>query len=382
MAPTDHSVEQLRKLLSVYRDQQMETARALPAEFYRSKSFFDFECEAMLRREWLCVGRADQIPDCGDYFTTELLGEPLLFVRGDDGRIRTLVNICRHRGMLVANGAGHARNFMCPYHSWTYDRAGKLLRAPRMEKSGHFDADRCHLPELATEVWNGFVFVNSDGNATPLGPRLKELEGLLANYEGNRMHHTLVEDAVWHANWKCVVENFLEGYHLSVLHKETLHPITPTSLCERFPAGSAYAGYKAYYSDSVPPPSACSPKLTERERRCSTLFCVFPSLLVSQAPERLRYYVLQPVSVDSVRVQRGTGNYEADLPADEATRRIAVWNRIVAEDHNLLERLQRGFSSRHTSSGPLAPADYEGTLLDFYRYLAVRLGTEAELRVA
>ena len=151
MVTTDHSVEQLRKLLSSYRDQPMEGARALPANFYRSTGFFDFECDELLRREWLCLGREDQIPNPGDYFTVELLQEPLLIVRGDDGRVRTLVNVCRHRGKLVANGAGRARSFVCPYHAWTYDRSGKLMRAPRMEKSSQLDLDRCRLPELATE---------------------------------------------------------------------------------------------------------------------------------------------------------------------------------------------------------------------------------------
>jgi phenylpropionate dioxygenase-like ring-hydroxylating dioxygenase large terminal subunit len=382
MTIADRSVEQMRKLLSVYQDQKIEDARTLPAEFYAFAPFFNYECDELLRREWLCVGRSDEIPEPGDYFTTELLNEPLLLVRGDDRRIRVLINVCRHRGMLVANGAGHTRHFVCPYHAWTYDREGQLLRAPRIEKSGHFDPTQCRLPELATETWQGFVFVNMDGNAGALAPRLAGLDSLIANYETDQMHHALVEEAIWGANWKCVVENFLEAYHLSVLHKETLHAITPTSLSQKFTAGSAYTGYKAYYTDAVLPSGACSPRLDERERRCSTLFCVYPTLLASQAPERVRYMTLQPVSVDSVRIRLGTANYEAGLPHDEILRRVAVWHGITSEDRRNLERLQRGYSSRHPPSGPLAPTNYEGTLFDFYQYLAGRLGAGAKLHVA
>jgi len=370
---TDHSLEQLRSLLSVYLDQPMGQARALPAEFYRSSAFFAFERDSLLRREWLCVGRSDQIPEPGDYFTTTLLDEPLLVVRGDDRRIRALVNICRHRGMLVASGAGHARSFVCPYHAWTYDRAGQLLRAPRIESSSHFDLTQCRLPELVSETWNGFLFVNPDGNAEPLAQRLTGLDALIANYRTDRMHHAWVGEEEWRTNWKCAVENFLEGYHLSVLHRTTLHPITPTSLCEKLPGDAAYTGYRANYSDSVPPIAACSPDLTAREKRCSTLFCVYPTLLASQAPERLRYYALQPTSAGTVTIRRGSANFEPDLPAEEIAQRVQVWNCITNEDKETLERMQIGYSSRHAAHGPLGPSDFEGTMFDFYRYLAQRL---------
>jgi len=112
------------------------------------------------------------------------------------------------------------------------------------------------------------------------------------------------------------------------------------------------------------------------------LFCVYPTLLVSQAPERLRYMALQPIAADAVRIRRGTADYEAGLSDDEVARRVAVWNRISVEDRTNLERLQRGFSSRHAASGPLGPPNYEGTLFDFYQYLAGRLGADVELRVA
>jgi phenylpropionate dioxygenase-like ring-hydroxylating dioxygenase large terminal subunit len=382
VTPVNDSLEQMRKLLSVYRDQAMEDAHTLPAEFYRSMAFFEFERNELLRREWLCVGRADEIPEPGDFFTTDLLDEPLLIVRGDDGLVRVLVNICRHRGMLVANGAGHTRHFVCPYHAWTYGRDGHLLRSPHIEKSHHFDPDRCRLPQLASEIWNGFVFVNFDGRATALAPRLKGLDALLANYETAGMHHAFVEEEEWRTNWKCLVENFMEGYHLSVLHKDTLHAITPTALCEKFPGGPGYTGYKAYYTDAVPADLPCSPKLDARERRCSTLFCVYPTLVVSQAPERLRYMALHPTSANTVKFRRGTATYETGLDDQEITKRVAVWNQISNEDRRNLERLQRGYISRHTANGPLAPANYEGTIFDFYRYLAGRLSASAELRVA
>src|SRR5262249_28416834 len=150
--------------------------------------------------------------------------------------------------------------------------------------------------------------------------------------------------------------------------------ITPTYLCEKFPSGPGYTGYKAYYAESVQVDKPCSSKLDEQERRCSTLFCVYPNLVASQAPERLRYMAVQPTSVGSVNLRRGTAIYEAGLHSDEIKRRVEVWNRIGAEDRVNLERLQRGFASRYAASGPLGPPDYEGTVVDFYRYLERRLG--------
>jgi len=383
-AKNDDQIVQMRETLGGYLGQDWRYS--LPPQFYTSRDFLEFETEELLRREWLCLGRADEVPEPGDYYTIEMLDEQLLVVRGDDRKLRVLSNVCRHRGMLVAQGnsaeQGRARQFVCPYHAWSYDREGGLKRAPMMDPALQLNRKTCRLPELNSEIWQGFLYVNIDGEAEPLAPRLTGLDEVLANYHSDEMHHVFVAEEVWDANWKCLVENFMEGYHLSMVHPQTLGGRTPTQLCEKLPAGEGYTGYRANYPEDAPFRGRCHADLTARERGCSTLFSIFPCQVVSQASDILVYMALQPAGVDKVRIRWGAALYDAGMSPDEVQSRLDLWREINAEDRAKLACVQAGLKSRHAAPGPLAPDDYEGTIWDFYQYLAGRLGLSAEHAVA
>ncbi len=169
------------------------------------------EREAIFRAEWVCLGHAGQIPLPGDYFACELAGEPLLVIRGNEGQVQVLSNVCRHRANLVAQGTGNRQRLVCSYHAWSYDLGGHLLHAPLMQEVAARLAKRCDLPVFATELWQDFIFVNLDGQASPLGPRLAPFLPTINNYGILGRHHQFVGHEVWRTNWKCLVENFMEG---------------------------------------------------------------------------------------------------------------------------------------------------------------------------
>src|SRR5262249_40953096 len=156
----------------------------LPHEAYNSPGFHDFELAAIWHKEWVAVGRAEELPRVGDYFSVTIGTEPVLVVRATDAEIIAMSPICRHRGMLVAEGAGHCRGaFVCPYHGWSYDLQGKLRGAPQMSGRADFDRSRYGLPRLRVELWQGMIFVNFDANAAPLAPRLKSLDPLVKAWQ-------------------------------------------------------------------------------------------------------------------------------------------------------------------------------------------------------
>lgn len=161
----------------------VNAAETLPPECYTDREFFEFEKDALFYREWLCVGREDWVRQPGDYLTTSHVGEPILVVRNSDGILKAFSSVCRHRAMLVAEGAGNVKAFLCPYHHWSYSLDGKLIGAPAMERACNFNKDAVGLPEFRVEVWLGFIFVNFDPEAQPLAPRLGALTQVLANYE-------------------------------------------------------------------------------------------------------------------------------------------------------------------------------------------------------
>ncbi len=346
-----------------------EAARALPGAFYTDPDYFRHEVDTVLSRQWHCLGRADEIARPGEYFTTRLFDEPLLVVRGQDGAIRVLSNLCRHRGMPLAEGTGATRRFVCSYHAWSYNLDGSLGNAPRMRDRG-VTADNCSLPEFRSEIWNGFIYVNLDDEAEPLAPRLGRLDALLGRYETGRMRFVRSFEEEWKTNWKCLVENFMEAYHLSVVHPETLHPYTPTGLSRKSMADDGFTSYCANYPESATARGNGAPDLTAEERRRSTLFLLFPTQVASQAATLLVSFSIQPLAVDRIRVRWTLSTHGEELTQDELEQRIALWHEVNREDREKLERMQLALGSRHAPSGPLGPTDLEGTVWDFYRYLS------------
>jgi len=158
-------VQEIRDELTKLKGISAEQARSMPPTYYTSADFLALEEEHIFHKEWICVGHTGEIPNPGDYYVTELVGEPLIVTHSHDGQIRVLSNVCRHRGNLLAEESGNRKNFICAYHAWVYNSEGHLQNAPMMDRVEGFDKSACRLPSFATEIWEGFIYVNLDGSA-------------------------------------------------------------------------------------------------------------------------------------------------------------------------------------------------------------------------
>ena len=371
---TQPTVDELRINLAELNRTNAERTITLPTACFTSHEFLELEREKIFRKEWICLGRVDEIPKRGDYFTTALIDEPLIVVRGKDDEVRVLSNVCRHRSSVIAEGEGNTKNFVCPYHAWTYATDGQLLRAPHMDQIKGFDVKGCHLPSFATEIWHGFIYVNLDGKAKPLAPRLKSLVPFVQNHHMEEMLQQFTSEEVWPANWKCLVENFMEGYHLSTLHYNSLHKITPTRLCKKIPGGEGYMGYKSGYDPKFPQREPYHADVTPEEQRYSMMFCVYPSHIVALGTNQIIYSCLRPGTTDEVNARWGY----ATFPPEPARRTVTSMgsDSVSREDQEQLARLRDGLKSRYVKRSPLGPPDLEGTVWDFYQYLAGILGSD------
>lgn len=362
-------IDQIRQDLQQITALPADRPMTMPGAFYTDPAYFEMETQTVLKHGWHCLGRTGEVPEPGDYFTTQLFNEPLIVVRGDDMQVRVLANVCRHRGMPLAEGRGKVNRFVCSYHAWAYGRDGSLLRAARMENAG-FDAKSCRLHGFNTVIWQGFIYINLDDQAAPFTDNTDALDDLLANYEADSFRVVHVEEGIWKTNWKCLVENFMEGYHLSVVHPQTLHGYTPTGLARKSVSGPGFTSYSANYPEGIESRGQGGPNLTEEERNRSTLYAVFPTQVTSQAASLLVSISIFPLSVDEIRVKWTMSARGDDL--DEATiqQRIALWTEVNREDREKLERMQVALKSSHAQSGPLAGDDLEGTIRDFQKWLA------------
>ncbi len=367
----------LRAELAELQKLPIDQARALSAEFYTSAEYLEIERDVLFRKEWICIGHEGSIPAVGDYFTTELVDEQLLIVRDSPTHIRVLANVCRHRGSPVAQGAARATRFVCGYHGWTYDLDGRLIAAPLMKESDHFSKKECRLRAFASEVWQGYIFVNLDGAAPALGPQLLQIEPFIRNYHPAERHFLFETEEVWNTNWKCLVENFMEGYHLSLLHAKTLHHITPTSLCEKLPNGPAFTGYRANFPPGCPERGPYHADLTQQERRSDVFYCIYPSFVVGFCPHFTLYMCISPLTAGTLSVRWGVTGVPSDPESTVVREYVNLCKTFCDEDRMQLERLQKGLRSPSYVPGRLGPDAVEGTVWDLVQYIAQRIGATA-----
>jgi phenylpropionate dioxygenase-like ring-hydroxylating dioxygenase large terminal subunit len=247
-----------------------------------------------------------------------------------------------------------------------------------MDQVKGFKVKGCKLPEFATEIWHGFLYVNLDGKAKPLAPRLKGLEPYVRNYHAEQMINQFVYEDVWNTNWKCLNENFMEGYHLSVTHMNSLHKITPTRLCEKFPGGEGYTGYKSHYDPNFPQRTPYHKDVTNVEKRMSMMYCVYPSHVVGLNPSGVIYMCLSPRSAEHVATRWGWASFDPKPSRKAIKVALDLYKCINREDREKLEALQRGLMSRLSTSTLLGPPDLEGPVWDMYQYLAGKLTSETK----
>ncbi len=145
------------------------------------------KCEQMWRHSWLLPGRLEEVPKPGDYHCLDLLGEPLIMVRAEDGAVRVFSAVCRHRGCIVRTGDGNDKYLACPYHGWTYGLTGELVSVPGMREARNFRKEDYSLAQICSEIWGGFVFVNFDLDCPPLLSGFGELAERLSPYRFEEM---------------------------------------------------------------------------------------------------------------------------------------------------------------------------------------------------
>ena len=371
---SDPSLEIIGDALKSRQGLPYEQSQTMPGAFYTSQALLDVERDQLFKREWICVGRVEEIAKPGDYMTFDILEEPVLIMRGDDGQVRALSNVCRHRGMPIAAGRGSGKRISCPYHAWTYDTRGRLIGAPHMNDRAGFDRAAVCLPEFRSEIWQGFIFVTLDAETPALAPRLTELDAMVGNYHFDEMILRYVAEGVWETNWKCLMENFMEGYHLSPLHRTTLHPVNPTKLCRHFPPGEAYFGFYAGFSPDLPRTTRGHPDLSEEEADRCIMFAIPPALTVGGAADYSSFLCIQPETPDRVKVKQGLFFHGDHWKQSEVDYAVELFERTMAEDKDMLINLKRGLHASRYATGPMAPADYEGPIWDFIQYLGRRLG--------
>jgi phenylpropionate dioxygenase-like ring-hydroxylating dioxygenase large terminal subunit len=199
----------------------LDQGYTLPATWYTDDAFFAREKDRIFRHCWQYAGLTEAVSKRGEFFTSTAGDVPIVVVRAEDGRLRAFANVCRHRGStLVLEACGTRQSIQCHYHAWTYGLDGALRAAPGSKLEPDFDKSQFSLFPVQVDTWGPFVFVNPDLTAGPLSATLGDLPRLVAetgiDLDAIRCRKRDIYDTA--ANWKVVVDNYLECYHCPVAH--------------------------------------------------------------------------------------------------------------------------------------------------------------------
>lgn len=353
-------------------------ARAMPKSAYVSEDMAALETERIFRREWFCAGRSDALANPGDYLTFDLAGEPVIVLRGRDGTLRAMSNVCLHRMSTLLEGSGNTRLITCPYHGWTYELDGQLRGAAAMTRNEAFCKEAYRLPSIRCVDWLGWIMVTLNPDAPTPAEALADVETLIGDFGMESYVQTFREDHIWDTNWKVLAENFMESYHLPVCHSGTIGGLSKLDemVC---PPGLPAFNYHTILKDDRLKIALAHPsnvRLQGDRRRMTYLLAIYPSLLITLTPGYFWYLSLHPKGAGQVRIIFGGGMSPDFVNDPEAqthfTKLKDLLDYVNVEDRGCTERVYRGLRSELASPGHLS--HLERPNYDFATWIASKLG--------
>ena len=369
-------------------------AQTLPAAAYTSEAYFAQEAEQVLRAGWLCAGHVSQLAGAGAILPIDFLGEPIVLVRGDEGAVRAFSRVCPHRAADIllegeAADCGTRRSVLtCPYHHWSFGLDGRLLGAPHMQRAEGFSVQDWHLSPIRCEIWEGFIFVNLDGDAAPLATQYADFTTIVAPWQLADLEIVISMDWECDFNWKVMVENWIESYHHLGPHTKTLNPFMPAQDTWTEPPNPAFihahlpmtgrsaaAELELIHAGANGSGFVPLPGLTLDQQTEWNLFVGFPCFMLLLARDRAIWYRLQPISAGRCKLTTTTLVSRASFAAAEYPTILQAETTMLQdfhlEDMGVNAAVQRGLNSRHAVRGRLS--HLEEPVWQFYRQLAAAM---------
>ncbi len=336
----------------------------LPAFAYNSEEFHALENECLFSRSWVFAGFAHEIPERGDVLPVDVAGRPVLLVRGEDGerngtgKITAFHNVCRHRCLKLVEQPGNVgRLIRCPYHSWSYDLSGALRAAPFFggvdnQTPAGFDMEQNGLVAIRCAVWHDWIFVNLDSGASPFEEFIQPAVARLAHLDLALLKPVAMLDfGVVNTNWKFLLENFIEPYHVQFVHSAT----TDQPLADHAPFIDRHCLGCTVQLPADRIPSARADTLAAD----SSYLTLFPNfVLATYAPDQLGVHLNTALNAGQTGQRRAIYLLrDGHVPAGEIDALRDLWWKVHEEDHAMCERLQLGRRSAVADGGGwLSPA--------------------------
>jgi phenylpropionate dioxygenase-like ring-hydroxylating dioxygenase large terminal subunit len=346
--------------------------RSINGAQYTDPSILDTEIENVFRRAWVVATPSWRVRELGTFATLKEAGVDVVVTRDHTNTLRAFRNRCLHRGSRLVRGCGHAKRLKCGYHGWTFGLDGTIESVPGAEGFGGADLDKMHLQPVAVREWAGLIWINLSPKPGDFQAGLSGIGAELEPYALDEMEP--IQDRVFSipVNWKSMVENAFDYYHVHNVHRQTIH-----AHVEDQPELAVYGDHLrqnlhiAPYAWRKLVDRRCSRGGPYSERQVSRLFkyTIFPNTMINVLPYHLTVMRFWPDGVGGTRLhysfcqRRGARGVEW-------LRARATWlaSRIIlAEDVRMLEHCQSGLDSTSVPSHLLH--DYEAAASYFHKTL-------------
>ncbi|MGF1425051.1 aromatic ring-hydroxylating oxygenase subunit alpha [Kitasatospora sp. LaBMicrA B282] len=374
--------EAVAELLTATRE-----PRALPGLAYTSPELFEWERQRIFQHGWVPVGRVADYADKGSQAAVMSAGRNVL-VAGTGEGVNVFVNACRHRGHELVTQSCKVRRAQvwCAYHAWVYGLDGALRSAPRFEELAETDPRGLGLLPVRSAEWNGWLFVNHSGDAPNFPTSLGNLTTVLDAYQLGELRRVGTEEYEVEANWKLIVENYLECYHCPSTHPE-LSKVQRTVNGEGFTSTGLWLGGSLDLKNSADTmslngsgPTWAFPKLDEDRARQVCYYAVLPGLFITAMHDYVVTHRLDPLAPDRTRVicEWFFSDELLDSRGFKPDYAVDFWKTTNLQDWAACSSTQRGVSDSRYVAGPLAPNEEE--LRTFLQALADAYERDAGLR--
>jgi phenylpropionate dioxygenase-like ring-hydroxylating dioxygenase large terminal subunit len=357
---------------------KVESSYTLSSDYYLSQEIFELEKEQIFYKTWQYVAHESMLPYPGDYITLKLCDENIFVIRSNDGELRAFYNVCRHRAHELLNGYGNVRKLIvCPYHAWSYDSKGDLLRAPMSEHRSEFDKSEFCLRAIKLEIFCGCIFINLDDNCSSLQSQAGDLEKDIRSqisYLDNLQYcgSNLLGETRMEAGWKVVVDNYVECYHCRPAHKDFASIIQMDSY-----QTDVHGIWSRQHGPDIRYDNSAYEVYPEHGIQHSFFWYLWPNTTFNVLPgsNELGVFVVRPVDVGVCDF--GGHSFAAEGKVYQPRVEYAA-SILAPEDIDLCESVQRGLRSKSYDQGaymtdPNRPGESEHALHHFHRMVQASL---------
>jgi choline monooxygenase len=330
------------------------------------------------------------IPNVGDTKPYNLLGIPLILVRGKDKRIRVFHNVCSHRGFKLIEKKCNLKNVIrCPYHSWSYDFEGNLVATPHIgglniHQSEKFNKNKSHLKEIKTKIWMDIIFVNINSNEIDFGEYIKPLEERWSQFINKEDQDLIVHSNDYgyfnldvDCNWKFAIENYCESYHLPTIHPELnkVSNINDHYHIQGLPNRFAGQGSKKYEQPIKGNKKFnIFPNWDKNMLKNSEYIALFPNVMIGLHIDHFYVFWLEPLSICKTKEHMqmyyiGNDSANGEELKDLRKENARFWKDVMIEDINAIEGMQDGRYSPAYNGGNFSPVMDQPTH-QFHKWVA------------